>query len=310
MILLWGLSGDDPLEEVMESLRRRRAPFVLLDQRDVLATEVCLEIDGSISGVVRAPSGAINLEEVAAVYLRMYDVRELPDVKRLDDGNPLREHALAVEGALYSWVEATDALVVNRPSAMASNNSKPYQSLIIGSCGFDVPATLVTTDAEAAREFLQLHGEVVYKSISSVRSIVSRISTGHLERLKDLAWCPTQFQQYVSGTDYRVHVVGDELLVCEIISGADDYRYARRQGSSVALRRAVLPTQICARVKELVNRLGLSLAGVDLRLTPEGRWYCFEVNPSPGFTFFQEDEEHLIAEAIADLLLLRARQMP
>lgn len=305
MILLWGLSGDDPLEEVRESLSEKRAPFIFLDQRDVLATELILEIDGSISGIVRAPSGIIDLESITAVYLRAYDVRELPDIKGLDDSSPLRAHALAVDGALYSWVEATDALVVNRPSAMASNNSKPYQSLIIRSCGFNVPETLVTTDVDAAREFLERHDEVVYKSISSVRSIVSRMSPAHFNRLEDLAWCPTQFQQYVSGIDYRVHVVGDELLVCEIISNADDYRYARRQGSNIELRPAVLSTEICDRVKALVNRLGLSLAGVDLRLTEKGIWYCFEVNPSPGFTFFQEDEEPLIAEAIADLLLRR-----
>jgi hypothetical protein len=43
MILLWGLSGDDPLEEVRRSLERLGASFLLLDQRDVLGTELELE---------------------------------------------------------------------------------------------------------------------------------------------------------------------------------------------------------------------------------------------------------------------------
>jgi len=300
------LSGDDPLEEVTEELRRRDASFTLLDQRDVLATEVELEINGSIKGVVRTPSKVIELDAVTAVYLRVYDSRELPDVKRLDDDSPLRARALAAESALYSWVETTDALAVNRPSAMASNNSKPYQTSLINRCGFAVPETLLTTDADAAKEFMERHGSVVYKSISGVRSIVSRVSPAHFERMADLAWCPTQFQEYVNGTDYRVHVVGEELLVCEIVSGADDYRYARRQGSTVELRPAVLPSQICDRVRALVKTLGLAVVGVDLRLTPEGEWYCFEANPSPGFTFFEDDEKHVIAEAIANLLMNHA----
>jgi len=45
------------------------------------------------------------------------------------------------------------------------------------------------------------------------------------------------------------------------------------------------------------------VAGVDLRCTPDGRWYCFEVNPSPGFTYFQQKTDQAIDEAIARLLM-------
>ena len=48
--------------------------------------------------------------------------------------------------------------------------------------------------------------------------------------------------------------------------------------------------------------LGLHVAGIDLRRTDDGRWVCFEVNPSPGFTFYQEETGQPIAEAIARLL--------
>jgi len=46
----------------------------------------------------------------------------------------------------------------------------------------------------------------------------------------------------------------------------------------------------------------LLVAGVDLRHTLDDRWYCFEVNPSPGFTYFQESTHQVIDEAIAKLL--------
>ena len=41
---------------------------------------------------------------------------------------------------------------------------------------------------------------------------------------------------------------------------------------------------------------------MDLRSTPDGAWYCFEVNPSPGFTYYQEETGQPIADAIARLL--------
>ncbi len=50
------------------------------------------------------------------------------------------------------------------------------------------------------------------------------------------------------------------------------------------------------------------MAGIDLRLDPEGRWYCFEVNPSPGYSFFQEHTGQRIDRAIARLLLAADRR--
>ncbi|HEX8474578.1 MAG TPA: ATP-grasp domain-containing protein [Pyrinomonadaceae bacterium] len=302
MILLWGLSGDNPLEGVMNSLRDEDTPFVLLDQRDILSTEVELDFGATLDGVVRTPSAVIDLGEITATYMRVYDSRNLPDVKQAGCGSASWSHALAVESALYSWVECTETLVVNKPSAMASNNSKPFQGAVIRQHDFALPATLITTTPVAAEEFWQEHDAVIYKSISGVRSIVSRVSDAHRKRLADIAWCPTQFQQYIQGNDYRVHVVGERIFACEILSEADDYRYANRQGASVDVRAVELPPEVCERVCALVADLRLSIAGVDLRLTPEGVWYCFEVNPSPGFTFYESETAQPIAEAIAQLL--------
>jgi D-alanine-D-alanine ligase-like ATP-grasp enzyme len=36
--------------------------------------------------------------------------------------------------------------------------------------------------------------------------------------------------------------------------------------------------------------------------TEDGRWYCFEVNPSPGFSYFENLTGQPIAKAIATYL--------
>lgn len=306
MILLWGLTGDDAMDEVRQALARLDAPFVLLDQRDVLDTELELSVGGALKGVVRTRRETFRLEEVSAAYLRAYDSRHLPDVARAGEGSAEWSHAVAVEGALYSWAEMTDALVVNRPTAMAANNSKPLQASLISRQAFRVPPTLITTDAAAVREFQESQGQLIYKSVSGTRSIVSRLTPESFARLEDVAWCPTQFQRRIEGTDYRVHVVGREVFASRIISEADDYRYAAREGMRLELRACELPRGVAERSKALVAALGLSLGGVDLRRTPGGHWYCFEVNPSPGFTFYEPDEDPFIADAIAALLLRHA----
>jgi hypothetical protein len=307
MILLWGISQDRPLAAVHNALKQRGVSVFFLDQREVLNTEIELLVDGGIRGAIRTCNQTCDLAAVAAVYVRCYDSRRLPHIEQAGEGSAAWRHTLSIDEILTSWLELTPALVVNRLSAMASNNSKPYQSSQIRSYCFEIPDTLITTDPHAAQDFWEHHGTVVYKSISGVRSIVSRLTPEHLSRLADIRWCPTQFQQYIPGTDYRVHVVGDEVFACEVVSEADDYRYAAWQGTQVKISSYNLPADCADRCRALAAAMKLLVAGVDLRRTPDGRWYCFEVNPSPGFTYYQVATRQPIDEAIAQLLIAGSR---
>jgi len=290
MIVLWGLPSETPLARVGAALARRGAEVTFLDQRDVARTTVRARgthIDG--------PHGRIDLRRVRALYARPFGAEQLVPVV----GAAELEHAQRVERALWTWAELTPAVVVNRASAMAPNQSKPFQSAAIRRAGFRVPATLITTSPADARAFWKAHGEVIYKSVSGVRSRVQRLRPEHRARLADVTWCPTQFQEYVRGREHRVHVVGDRVFACEIISDADDYRYAE---TSVELRACKLPVDVAGRCRRLAAEQKLLVAGIDLRRTPEGEWYCFEVNPSPGFPYF-EPASGPVGEAIAQLLM-------
>jgi glutathione synthase/RimK-type ligase-like ATP-grasp enzyme len=201
--------------------------------------------------------------------------------------------------ALLTWADLSDALVVNRPAAMAANGSKPFQLASIATHGFAVPDTLITTDADEVRAFWVQHERLIYKSVSGLRSIVSQLGATHRERLDDVANGPTQFQQYVPGVDVRVHVIGTSTFATEAISDADDYRYASRQGADVELEPCLLPTDVADRCVAMVREMGLTVGGVDLRRTPHDQWYCFEVNPSPAFSYYERNTGQPIALAIA-----------
>lgn len=300
LVLLWGLSTEGTLAAVREELVGLGVPVAMVDQHRVLETGIRLRVGREVEGAVRTGDGWTDLAAVSAAYLRPYDSRRLPAVAREESGSPAWCHALAVDHAVASWSEVTPALVVNRPRAMAGNNSKPYQLEEIRKLGFDVPESLVTTDPDAAREFWEHHGDVIYKSVSATRSMVSRLRPEHAGRLADVSFCPTQFQRYVPGTDYRVHVVGTDLFACEVISEADDYRYPGRHGVEIQARR--LPRDVEDRCRSLAAAARLPVAGIDLRRTPEGGWYCFEVNPSPAFTYYESMTGQPIGNAIARLL--------
>jgi hypothetical protein len=302
LIMLWGLMEDGPLSTVSGALANQGHETWFLDQRAVSDTNVELSIGSSVQGSISVRGQMLDLTTVEAVYVRTYDTRRLVDIASSGEGSPIWQHAMAVEDTLLSWLELVPALVVNRPSSMASNNSKPYQASYIAACGFEIPDTLITTDPQTARSFWREHGKVIYKSISGIRSIVSQLTAEHEDRLENVAWCPTQFQEYVPGHDFRVHVVGKEIFACEIRSDADDYRYASRHGASCEIRACSIPATCAERCLALTDTLGLHLAGIDLRRRPDGRWYCFEVNPSPGFTYYQGHTGQPIDEALVRLL--------
>jgi hypothetical protein len=300
VILLWGLEHEGPLASVRAALDALNAPFEMLDQRDVLETEVRLDVEADIRGQIRTPRQRIDLAAVTAVYARPYASARLPVVRHRGADSPAWSHAHQVERAIWAWAEITPALVVSRPLAMASNNSKPYQSQRIRAYGFAVPDTLVTTDPAAAHAFWQRHGEIIYKSVSGTRSRVARLRPEDEPRLEDVTWCPTQFQEFVPGREHRVHVVGSQVFACEVVAEADDYRYA--PANEVTLRSCDLPADVAARCCDLAAGLGLPVAGIDLRLSPRGTWYCFEVNSMPAFSCYEGATHRPISAAVARLL--------
>jgi glutathione synthase/RimK-type ligase-like ATP-grasp enzyme len=300
VILLWGPNTDGPLGAVRTALDRISAPVFLLDQTRAAETGIALSVGAGIAGEIGLAGASCDLSLVSAAYLRCHIGRDVAPGAAQD--HALARHADRLDGLMSAFLEVSDARMVNPAEAMATNGSKPYQASIIAAHGFAVPDTLITTDTEAVEAFAARHGEVIYKSISGIRSIVQRLRPRDADRLADIAWCPTQFQQYIPGRDYRIHVVGDDTFAAEIVSEADDYRYAARDGEATTVEASRIPAFLDDRCRALAATLGLVVAGIDLRLTPQGEWYCFEVNPSPAFTYYAAATGQPIAQAIAALL--------
>jgi glutathione synthase/RimK-type ligase-like ATP-grasp enzyme len=200
-------------------------------------------------------------------------------------------------------LEDLPCAVVNRCAGALSNNSKAYQALLVRECGLLIPPTLVTNDPAAARRFYaDYNGEVIYKSVSGIRSIVRRLQPEQLERLSLLSHGPAQFQAFIPGENVRVHTVGGEIFATRVCSDAVDYRYARQEGREVRMESVRLPPEVAESCLAVARRLDLALTGIDLKRTPDGEYYCFEANPSPGFLYYEQHTGQPISLALAELL--------
>lgn len=304
--LVCGIPSEPPIAMVVEALTRERLPFAVWNQRafDGLDLDVRLS-DDRLDGRVSIAGRAVSLADVAGVYTRCTDLATLPELAGAGDGDDEEvddraRRCFALHRQLDSWLELAPIAVLNRTSAMASNGSKPYQAQVIRSAGFSIPSTLVTNDPDAARAFAARMGRVVFKAISGERTIVTELDKVDEGAFARLHRCPVQFQQYVAGRDVRVHVVGRRTFATAIdTDGATDYRYARGETNLSVL---ALPPAVEQRCVELAAALDLPLAGIDLRFADDGRVYCFEVNPSPAYSYYELGTGQPIARAIARLI--------
>jgi hypothetical protein len=304
MILLCGIPSEKPMRVVRERLEALGAPAVMFNQRQFASSEVVLEVSGGgVTGEMRIGDKVYRLEEFQAVYTRLMDDRSLPELENEPPDSPLRIHCRSLHETLIRWCEIAPGRIVNRSAPAASNSSKPYQAQLVREIGFSVPETLITNDPNLVREFVSQHPRVVYKSISAVRSIVQTFEEADFERLENIRWCPTQFQAFVEGTNLRVHTIGQEVFGTAISTKATDYRYAVRQsGDHADLRPVDLADELTNKCLKLSSALGLDFAGIDLKVTPDDEVYCFEVNPCPGFSYYESNTGQPISEAVARYL--------
>ncbi len=305
-ILFAGVPSEPPLALAIESARVLELDFVVFNQLDSDFNAIALELgEAAPCGVVQIGGERVSLECFSGIYARLVDVSTIPPLRVRDPYAPPADaidRAMLTTSLLSEWLEVAPCRVVNRPSMMASNGSKPYQAQLIMAQGFLTPPTLITNEPAAVAAFRERHPRVVYKSISAIRSIVSELDAAAMERISSIKHLPTQFQAHVPGTDFRVHVIGDTVFTSKISCDALDYRYAHRSDADLGMSPAELPAEVEDRCRTLARALGLAFAGIDLKVTPEGQWYCFEVNPSPAYSFFQAEAGQLISDALVRYL--------
>ena len=302
MILVCGDSTDSVINSLCRQLDDHGYSYRLLDP----AAHSNFHIDWIWNGThpdgyIANSSWRLDLEELTSVF-----VRYSPEDERLSGRLLSKEPAVVREQCDAAFVALLDCLrcpVVNRPRSTLATRSKPFQTLHIRRCGLPTPRTLITTDPDEARRFYEECGrQVIFKSISRAPSIVTMMDDEDLDRLALLRYGPTQFQEFVPGTNIRVHTVGDKWVATKIDSQAIDYRYPGADHHFVQMEPATLPSDVAAGCLGVARRLQLLFAGIDLKETPKGDYYCFEVNSSPVFDYYELKSGQSIGALLAEFL--------
>jgi glutathione synthase/RimK-type ligase-like ATP-grasp enzyme len=292
MILYIGSSRDKVYPKLISELAALDQPFAVVDEDK--AEEFDVRFHGGewriygLECVGERPIGAIFVRHAVA--------------RTLDPAVTMPMAALQVR--LNRLLMTTDCPVANQPGNAFSNYSKVYQLRLLQAAGFDIPRTLLTNVPEEARRFYEdCEGKVIFKGASNVMSYAQVWKDEHFKLVDRLPNSPTQFQEFVEGVDYRVHVVGDDAFVTRLKAANEDYRRtALADEEEILAEEAELPRTVIERCIAFTKSLGLIVGGIDFKESADGRLVVLELNPFPQFTFYEGRSGQKITKAIVENL--------
>jgi glutathione synthase/RimK-type ligase-like ATP-grasp enzyme len=230
----------------------------------------------------------LDVANVDAIWFRRWNhpqraVSELADVAQVEVVN--RSCATTLLGGLLT---SFDGGWVSRPEATRRAENKLVQLRAAQAAGFAVPQTLVSQDPQAIRAFCAgLTSPAVIKAVQGTphgQLFTVRVTADHLADDDALRICPTIFQEYVPGTRHlRVLCCGRRTYAVQIETEQLDWR--------LHLDTPIVPVQLDAgvgrRLENVLERLGLRMGVVDLKLKPDGDPIWLELNPQGQFLFVE-----------------------
>jgi RimK-like ATP-grasp domain len=302
MILVCGSANDRVIEYTCASLEHQKLKFryVALSSYPPSFQIFWRRSSRSVIGRLSSSDWTLKCNEVSGAFVRYPDLStcQMADyVPSESKAAVLNENNLALQAVL----ESLGCPVINPLSSILSNQSKPYQALLIRESGFRVPLSIVTNDLRESQDFVEAcGGRVIAKPMHAGSDRIRAFSLTDLNDYDFSQRPPLHLQAIVTGDDIRVHTVGKRCFAVRIRSSELDYHTVERQ--HLKMEEISLPEEIAHACLRLSARLDLQLAGIDLKETDDGEYYCFEANPSPEFPFYEVSNKQRIASEIGLLL--------
>jgi glutathione synthase/RimK-type ligase-like ATP-grasp enzyme len=246
----------------------------------------------------------IEMDEARTVWYRRHHHPQVPAaIVDTDDRRFAQaEWAETLTGLLMSL----NARVIN-PMLPQMAATKPRQLEVARQIGLRVPDTLITNDPAEVERFLELHNaQIIHKAMSAPNHqlIDTRRWTGaDRPGLSDLSIAPTMFQEEIIGpADVRVTVVGSQIFTARIVDSHNHGVVDSRMNLEMMYEPHELPTKVQYLIMEFMKKTGLVVGAIDMKITADGDYVFFEVNPQGQFLYIEILTGLPITSAFARLL--------
>jgi ATP-grasp ribosomal peptide maturase len=306
-VLILTSEEDVTADMVVVHLNASGTPVVRLDPAD-LTGGVALSgeyVHGAFRGHLSVGGRLVSIGGLRSVWVRRPGT---PAARAAAPSPWLTEEA---SQALYGMLRSSDARWMNHPDAARRARHKPWQLRLAQRSGLPVPATLITTFPQAAREFAERYPDLVVKPVSGAhpQDPPRAVPTSRVAPDTDftaVAYGPTLLQRRIAKrADIRLTVVGDRMLAARKTTGDGpepdevDVRFAENpapwQPTDVAPR-------VATAVQAYLRNAELAYGAFDFAEDRDGTWWFLECNQSGQFGFVEVDTGQPIARSVAEWL--------
>jgi ATP-grasp ribosomal peptide maturase len=314
-VLILTSEQDVTADMVVVHLHAAGVPVLRLDPADMTG-QVALSgeyVHGAFRGHLWSAGRLVGIDGLRSVWVRRPGV---PAARVAEPSEWLTEES---SQALYGMLRGSAARWMNHPDAARRARYKPWQLRLAQSAGLPVPATLITTFPQAARDFAERFPDLVVKPVSGAhpqeppRAVpTSRVAPG--TDFSAVAYGPTLLQRRIAKrADIRLTAVGERLLAARKAAAADadpdevDVRFAT---SDEPWRPVDVPPRVAESVRAYLRAAELAYGAFDFVEDADGTWWFLECNQSGQFGFIEVETGQPIARTIAEWLTARAPSLP
>jgi glutathione synthase/RimK-type ligase-like ATP-grasp enzyme len=333
MILILTQFEDDPSVRQMSQLLRDRGadPVVVCSaaMERPSALVIANDPNGGTRSFLRLGDREINLAEVRSAWLwRGWQPHPLEErfrtlVTRPAEWRFFEQQWQTFHRGFSLLLAQSGVFCVNPPPWNTAFEEKCCQLALAAKVGLAIPPTLFTARLPEARAFSDEHGgSLIYKPFRPYlrmieaegnrpsrlqRLLTNRVGPEQLVEGEGFLPTPGIFQPYVDKqVELRVIAVGRRLFACAIHSqrsarAREDWR--RYDLDNTPHEPYELPGDVAARLRALMERLGLVYGAIDLIVTPEGEHVFLEINPNGQFDWVADLAGLPIYEHLAAMLL-------
>ena len=291
MLMAIGIDSDPTLAHFVRAAHAERAPIDLLNLRAAVDGDWRLPVGGGAARF-EFDGRTVELPPDASIYCRLIDLSAVHEDRQA------RRRWRGLIAGLAAWLEQAPGIVVNRPGHAADNSAKPLHEAWLRGAGFDVAPTLTSSNGPRLADFAA-RGPTIAKSVAGVRADTRSVTPESFARF-DPASGPVHLQRHIDGQDLRLHVVDDVVHGELIESDAVDYRTAAAR--FIPFRP---PAALAEQVVRATRSAGLLFAGWDFKLDCQGRFWCLEANPMPGYDGYDTRADGAISRSLVARLTSR-----
>jgi ATP-grasp ribosomal peptide maturase len=303
-VLILTCEADVTADMVVVHLHAQGVPVVRLDPAD-LTEGAALSgeyVHGAFRGHLSSGGRLVSIGGLRSVWVRR------PGTAATRAAVPSGWLTEEASQALYGMLRSSGARWMNDPDAARRARHKPWQLRLAQRCGLPVPATLITTFPQAAREFSERYPDLVVKPVSGAhpQDPPRAVPTSRVAPDADfaaVAFGPTLLQRRIAKrADIRLTVVGDRMLAARKTTEEDDDVDVRFASPASPWRPTDVPPRVADGVRAYVRDAELAYGAFDFAEDADGTWWFLECNQSGQFGFVEVETGQPIARTIAEWL--------